>query len=61
MGQLGEYRCVTNLLNWYPVPAVDQRDTWQTVPYIAWHQLFFNEAGNYSVKLRLPQEETVVT
>ena len=55
MGLLGQYRCVTNLLNWYPVLAVHQCDAWQPVPYVPWHQPFFNEAGNYNVTLRLPQ------
>ena len=60
MGRLEQYRGVTNPLNWYPVLTVDQCDVWQTVPYIAWHQPFINDAGNYSVKLRLPQDETIV-
>ncbi|MEO2036376.1 MAG: M1 family aminopeptidase [Planctomycetaceae bacterium] len=61
MGRLGQYRCVTNLLNWYPVLAVYQCDAWQPVPYVPWHQSFYNEAGNYVVKLRVPQREVVVT
>lgn len=61
MGRMGQYRCVTNLLNWYPVLAVHRCDRWQPVPYVPWHQPFYNEAGNYTVVLRLPQREKVVT
>jgi hypothetical protein len=61
MGRMGRYRCVTNLLNWYPVLAVYRCNAWEPVPYIPWHQPFYNEAGNYDVTLRLPQKETVVT
>jgi len=61
MGRFGQYRCVTNLLNWYPVLTVYRDNCWQPVPYIPWHQPFYNEAGNYDVTLRLPQDEKVVT
>ncbi|MEZ6128042.1 MAG: M1 family aminopeptidase [Planctomycetaceae bacterium] len=61
MGRLGQYRGVTNLLNWYPVLAVYRGDSWQPVPYIPWHQPWYNEAGRYDVTLRLPADHRVAT
>ena len=61
MGRLGQHKGVTNLLNWYPVLAVYKDDQWRPVPYIAWHQPWYNEAGNYHVRLRLPADQKVVT
>ncbi len=61
MGRLGRWRCVTSLVNWYPVLAAYRCDSWQPVPWIPWHQPFFNEAGNYDVTLRVPRDEIVVT
>ena len=61
MGRFGHHKDVTNLLNWYPVLAVYQGSQWKPVPYIPWHQPWFNEAGIYDVKLRLPGNQKVVT
>ena len=61
MGRLGQHKGVTNLVNWYPVLAVFRDNDWQPVPYIAWHQPWYNEAGNYSVSLQLPADHKVVT
>lgn len=60
MGRLGQYEGVTNLLNWYPVLAVFT-DDWQPVPYVPWHQPWFNEAGDYDVTLTLPADHLVVS
>lgn len=32
---------------------------WQPTPFIAWHQPFFNEAGNYHVWARLPADQKI--
>lgn len=61
MGRLGQHKGVTNLLNWYPVLCVYRNDVWQPVPYVAWHQPWHNEAGNYDVTLRLPADHRVAT
>ena len=61
MGRLGQHKGVTNLLNWYPVLAVYHNDAWQPVPYVPWHQPWYNEAGNYDVTLKLPANQKVVT
>ncbi|MHC4878987.1 MAG: M1 family metallopeptidase [Planctomycetota bacterium] len=60
-GRLGTYRHVTNLLNWYPVLAVYGERGWDPVPFIAWHQPWLNEAGNYRVRLRVPGDHSVAT
>ena len=61
MGRLGQFKGVTNLLNWYPVLAVYRQNEWKPVPYVAWHQPWYNEAGDYSVSLQLPANQKVVT
>ena len=61
MGRLGQYKEVTNLLNWYPVLAVFRDNQWNPVPYIAWHQPWYNEAGDYVVNLELPADHKAVT
>ena len=61
MGRMGQYRGVTNLLNWYPVLAFYSGESWEPVPYIPWHQPWFNEVGDYTVKLRLPADQKVVS
>ncbi|MEZ6122747.1 MAG: M1 family aminopeptidase [Planctomycetaceae bacterium] len=61
MGRLGQYKGITNLLNWYPVLAVYRKGQWQPVPWIPWHQPWFNEAGNYNVRLSLPASHEVAT
>ncbi len=32
---------------------------WQPTPFIAWHQPFFNEAGNYHVWVQLPADQKI--
>lgn len=61
MGRLGQHKDVTNLLNWYPVLAVFGNNNWQPVPYIAWHQPWYNEAADYTVTLQLPADHKTVT
>jgi len=60
-GRFGRYRGVTNLLNWYPILAYHGDDGWEAHPYIAWHQPWLNEAGNYKVNLTLPADQKVAT
>lgn len=56
MGRLGQYRGVTNLVNWYPVLTVFRDGEWKPVPYVPWHQPWYNEAGVYDVELTLPAD-----
>ncbi|MBI1313246.1 BamA/TamA family outer membrane protein [bacterium] len=60
-GRLGTHKGVTNLLNWYPVLTVYGTDGWGPVPYVAWHQPWLNEAGNYRVRLRVPGDHKVAS
>jgi hypothetical protein len=54
-GRWGYWDDITFLSNWLPVVAYYDDKGWQPVPFVPWHQPFFNEAGIYSVRYRLPQ------
>ncbi len=41
-----------------PGPAVG---VWQPVPFVPWHQPFFNEAATYAVRLSLPADHHLAT
>lgn len=60
-GRFGQFRHVTSLLNWYPLLAYYCDTGWDDSPYVAWHQPWLNEAGNYTVRLTTPCEEKVST
>jgi hypothetical protein len=60
-GRWGQWKGVTFLSNWLPVVAYYSEDGWDPTPFVAWHQPFFNEAGVYDVRLRLPADEKVGT
>ncbi|QDU62558.1 Aminopeptidase N [Planctomycetes bacterium Pan216] len=59
-GRFGQYNGITSLLNWYPVLAYYGGEGWAPVPFVGWHQPWFNEAGHYHVELTVPQGEIVV-
>jgi hypothetical protein len=58
-GRWGQWHGVTLLATWYPVLAYYNEDGWQPVPYVAWHPAPFNEAGVYTARLTLPQDQKV--
>jgi hypothetical protein len=60
-GRWGWWKDVTFLANWYPILAYYDDNGWQPTPFVAWHQPFFNEAGVYSVRLRLPRNQKVAS
>ncbi len=60
-GRFGRFRGVTSLLNWYPILAYYDHHGWDDSPYVAWHQPWLNEAGNYTVRLTVPVEEHVAS
>ena len=60
-GRFGNWLGVTNLLHWHPIVAYYGVDGWDTPPYVAWHQPWLNEAGNYKVALTVPAGEEVAT
>jgi hypothetical protein len=60
-GRWGWWKDVTFLANWYPILAYYDDNGWQPTPFVAWHQPFFNEAGVYSVRLKLPFDQKVAS
>jgi Peptidase family M1 domain/Omp85 superfamily domain len=55
-GRWGQWDGITTLAQWLPVVAVHDGVTWQPTPFIPWHQPYYNEAGHYTVKVRLPSD-----
>ncbi len=60
-GRFGQFGGVTSLVNWYPILAYYSDHGWDDSPYIAWHQPWLNEAGNYTVRLTAPAHEKIAT
>jgi hypothetical protein len=58
-GRWGQWKGVTTLSNWLPVLAVYDNCGWQPVPFIPWHQPWFNEAGIYTVRITLPCDQQI--
>ena len=59
-GRWGQWDGITTLVQWLPVAAVYGDDKgWQPTPFIPWHMPFFNEAGVYTVKVRLPKDQVL--
>jgi hypothetical protein len=58
-GRWGQWKGVTFLAQWLPVVAYFDQHGWQPVPFIPWHQPFFNEAGIYSARVTLPADQKV--
>lgn len=56
-GRWGQWRGVTFLAQWLPVVAVFDSSGWQPVPFVPWHQPFFNEAGVYHATVTLPADQ----
>src|SRR5262249_12266697 len=49
-GRWGQWNGITFLAQWLPVLAVHNDHGWQPVPFVPWHQPFYNEAGLYTVR-----------
>ncbi len=60
-GRWGQWEGVTTLAQWLPVLAVYDEAGWHPVPFVPWHQPFFNEAGIYNVRLVLPADHKVAS
>lgn len=58
-GRWGQWKGVTYLSHWLPVLAVHDDTGWQPVPFIPWHQPFFNEAGVYHAVVTLPCDQKI--
>src|SRR5215210_6963665 len=61
-GRWGQWKGVTFLSNWHPVVAIhDDEGGWQPTPFIPYHQPWYNEAGVFTARVRLPKEEHVAS
>lgn len=56
-GRWGHWQGVHFLTNALPVVAFHDDAGWHAMPFIPWHQPFWNEAGNYTAKIRLPADQ----
>ncbi|MBM4069536.1 MAG: hypothetical protein FJ271_11390 [Planctomycetes bacterium] len=57
MGRWGTWGGVTVLAQWLPVMSFYDDQGWQDVPFIPWHQPYFNEAGIFTAKIVLPTKQ----
>ena len=53
-GRWSYWNDVVALAQWLPTLAVVDNDGWHALPFIPWHQPFYNEAGVYTAKITLP-------
>ena len=51
LGHIGQAYAITQ---WYPKPAVYNKDGWHQMPYLNQGE-FYSEYGNYDVKITLPK------
>ncbi|MFO0851239.1 MAG: M1 family aminopeptidase [Gemmataceae bacterium] len=56
-GRWGQWDGVTFLTNALPVVAFYDDRGWHDVPFVPWHQPFWNEAGVYTATITLPTDE----
>ncbi len=58
-GRLGHWKETTFLTNAFPVLAFCDDTGWRPMPFVPWHQPFFNEAGVYRTTITLPEAEVL--
>ena len=58
-GRWGYYEGVTYLTNAIPLLAVCKDDGWKPMPFVPWHQPWYNEAGVFRTTITVPDDETV--
>ena len=56
-GRWGYWEGVTYLTNAFPVLAYYDELGWRSIPFVPWHQPFWNEAGVYTSTIRVPAAE----
>lgn len=56
-GRWGQWLGVTQLCCWQPILAYYDEKGWQPTPFVPWHQPFFNEAGMFAARVRLPCDQ----
>ncbi|MCS7021222.1 MAG: M1 family aminopeptidase [Gemmataceae bacterium] len=59
-GRLGYWKGVTYLTNALPLLAYCDAEGWKPVPFVPWHQPWFNEAGIFEATITLPAGEVLV-
>jgi len=59
-GRWGYWQGVTYLSNALPLLAFCDDTGWRPMPFIPWHQPWFNEAGVFTARITLPADETLV-
>ena len=56
-GRWGHWKGVHVLANALPTVAFYDADGWHAMPFVPWHQPFWNEAGIYTATMTLPEEQ----
>ena len=56
-GRLGYWEGVTYLTNSFPVLAYCDDTGWRPMPFVPWHQPWFNEAGRFHATVTIPENE----
>ena len=59
-GRFGWNKNITSLLRWYPMLSVLDNQGWHNYPFYPYHQPYFSDAAEYSVKLTVAKDETVI-
>ena len=58
-GRMGHYEGVTFLTNAMPMLAVHGDDGWKPMPFVPWHQPWYNEAGTFRATINVAEEEKI--
>jgi len=58
-GRWGHWKGVSYLTNSLPVLSFHDDRGWHDVPFVPWHQPFWNEAGVYTAEIQLPARQKV--
>ncbi len=58
ISRLGHIEQSYQITQWYPKPAVFDKDGWHPIPYLTQGE-FYSEFGSYDVKITLPENYTV--
>ncbi len=58
-GRWGYYEGVTYLTNALPLLAVCDDSGWKPMPFVPWHQPWYNEAGIFRTTITVPEDEKV--
>ncbi|MBP3956848.1 BamA/TamA family outer membrane protein [Gemmata sp. G18] len=58
-GRWGHYEGVTFLTNAIPLLAVCDDGGWKPMPFVPWHQPWYNEAGVFRATITVPENEKV--